>query len=372
MKKGINILTTGIFLLILFGFAVLGMVTPDLEKSVSENRTLAVFPEINLTTVFSKGEDDAMVGFQNYISDHFPFRDKFREMKAWIAYNVYGQKVNNGYFNIDGHVGKLEDTIHEDSILHITSAMGNVYERYFANRDNVFYAIVPDKGYFLAEANGYPAMDYDKFFTLVADNLPDGMRYIDITNSLTLEDYYFTDIHWSSEKLEDTVRVIAEAMGFLDRLSFDYAVEKLTDGFEGVYFRQAAIPMAPDSMYYITNPIFDGLTVTVDGRTADGIYYEGYADDINGYYTYYLHGSKGMIQIENPSANTDRELVLIRDSFGSAIAPWFIEAYSKVTILDIRYIFPSMLGNYVGSDDTTDVLFLYSTSIINESSAIKK
>ncbi len=372
MKKTMNILTTGIFLLIIFGFAVLGIVTPDLEKSVSENRTLATFPEINLTTVLSKGEDNAMTGFQDYISDHFPFRDKFREMKAWIAYNVYGQKVNNGYFNIDGHVGKLEDTIHGDSIVHITSAMTNVYDRYFAGRDNVFYSIIPDKGYFLAEANGYPAMDYDKFFALVADNLPDSMKYIDITDSLSLEDYYFTDIHWSSEKLEKPVRVIAEAMGFLDRLSFDYTVEKLTDDFEGIYFHQAAIPMMPDSMYYITNPLFDDLTVTVDGMAADSIYYNGYTDDINGYYTYYLHGSKGMIQIENPNADTDRELVLIRDSFGSAIAPWFIEAYAKVTILDIRYVFPSMLGSYVGSDETTDVLFLYSSSIVNESSAIKK
>ncbi len=372
MKKTIHILTTGIFLFLIFGFALLGIVTPDLEKSVSENRTLATFPEINLTTVLSKGEDNAMTGFQDYLSDHFPFRDKFREMKAWIAYNVYGQKVNNGYFKIDGHVGKLEDTLHEDSILHITAAIKNVYDRYFVNRDRVFYALIPDKGYFLAEANGYPAMDYDRLFALVAENLPAEMQSIDITDSLTLEDYYFTDIHWSSEKLEDTIRVIAEAMGFFDRLSFDYAVEKLTDDFEGIYFHQAAIPMTPDSMYYITSPIFDELTVTVDGMAADSIYNEGYTDDINGYYTYYLHGSKGIIQIENPNANTDRELVLIRDSFGSAIAPWFIEAYAKVTILDIRYVFPSMLGNYVGSDETTDVLFLYSTSIVNESSAIKK
>ncbi len=372
MKKITNIITTCVFLLIIFGFAILGLVTPDLEKSVSENRNLATFPEINMTTVLSKGEDNAMTGFENYVSDHFPLRDKFRELKAWVAYNVYGQKVNNGYFSIDGHVGKLEDTINEDSIDHFSAAVGNVYDKYFTNRDNVFYTVVPDKGYFLAEQNGYPAMDYDRFLELLENKLPNGMEYIDITDSLSLEDYYYTDIHWSSERLGDTVKVIAEKMGFLDRLTLDYEVKKLTDSFEGVYMGQAAIPMSPEPMYYITNPVFDNLKISVDGITADSIYYDNYTEDINGYYTYFLYGSKGNIQIENPNATTDRELVIIRDSFGSSITPWFIEAYSKITVLDIRYTFPAMLGNFVGNDDTTDVLFLYSTSIVNESSAIKK
>ncbi len=372
MNKIANIVTTAVFLLVIFGFAIWGLIAPDLEKSASENRNLATFPEINMTTVFSKGEDNAMTGFEDYAADHFPARDTFRAIKAWICYNVYGQKVNNGYFKVEDHVGKLEDTINEDSIEHFSQAVQNVYDKYFSNRDNVFYAVVPDKGYFLADKNGYPAMDYGRFLSILADKLPEGIEYIDIMDSLELEDYYYTDIHWSSEKLEDTVKVIAEKMGFLDRLTFDYEVEKLTEDFKGVYYNQAAIPLSPEAMYYITSPIFDDLKVTVDGMPVDSIYNGNYTTDINGFYTYYLHGSKGNIVIENPNAETDKELVLIRDSFGSSIAPWFIEAYSKVTVLDIRYTFPAFLANYVGEDHNTDVLFLYSTSIVNESSAIKK
>lgn len=372
MNKITNIITTVLFILIIFGFAVLGFATPDLEKSVSENRNLAKFPKISIATLLSKGEDNAMTGFENYVSDHFPFRDSFRELKAWIAYNIYGQKVNNGYFLSEGHACKSEDKINENSMDHFADALGNVYNRYFKNRENVFYSVVPDKSYFLSEKSGVPSMDYDKFFSMLRDKLPNRMKYIDITDTLSIEDYYYTDIHWSADKLEKTVRKIAKEMGFEDRLGFDYKVNKLTDSFGGVYFNQAGLNLSPEAIYYIYSPLFDDLKVTVDGEQVNGIYNQKYKEDINGYYTYFLYGSKGNIQIENPNAETDRELVLIRDSFGSSLTPWFIEGYSKITVLDIRYSFPAMLGDYVGNDDNTDVLFLYSTSIINDSSAIKK
>ncbi len=373
MKKSVSIFTTSLFLLFVFGFAVLGFLTPDQKKSVSENRTLAQFPKVNMSTLFSKGEDNAMEGFQSYVADQFPLRDDFRSIKAWLNYNLYGQKVNNGYFKYNGHVGKLEDNINTDSISHFTDAVTNVYNRYFADNSNVYYAVVPDKGYFLSQSGGYPTMDYNKFLNEVASKLPQGMEYIDIMPSLSLDKYYYTDIHWQSEKLLDTVKVIADKMSFADRLNSEHEVVKLTDAFGGVYYTQAAIPLKKEPMHYITNDIIEGLKVTVDGMPADGIYNAKYESDINGLYTYYLYGSKGVIEIENPAAASDKELILIRDSFGSAIAPWFVSAYSKVTVLDIRYVMPSMLEKFIGSSNTeSDVLFLYSTSIINDSSAIKK
>ena len=84
----------------------------------------------------------------------------------------------------------------------------------------------------------------------------------------------------------------------------------------------------------------------------------------------FLSGSKSLLTIENPNATTDKELIIFRDSFGSSIAPLLAEGYAKITLVDIRYMSPNMLGNFMEFTDQ-DVLFLYSTGVLNNSITIK-
>ena len=46
------------------------------------------------------------------------------------------------------------------------------------------------------------------------------------------------------------------------------------------------------------------------------------------------------------------------------------EGYASITLVDIRYISPQMLGQFI-SFTNQDVLFLYSTSVLNNSETIK-
>ena len=87
-------------------------------------------------------------------------------------------------------------------------------------------------------------------------------------------------------------------------------------------------------------------------------------------YEMFLSGTSALIEIVNPTAKTDKELVLFRDSFGSSIAPLLVEGYKKVTVVDIRYIQSSFLGNFIEFSNQ-DVLFLYSTTLINNSKAMR-
>jgi len=87
-------------------------------------------------------------------------------------------------------------------------------------------------------------------------------------------------------------------------------------------------------------------------------------------YEMFLSGTSALIEIENPNAKSDKELVIFRDSYASSIAPLLVEGYSRVTLVDIRYIQSSFLGNFVEFDNQ-DVLFLYSTSLINNSTSMR-
>jgi hypothetical protein len=87
-------------------------------------------------------------------------------------------------------------------------------------------------------------------------------------------------------------------------------------------------------------------------------------------YELFLSGSVSLLTVESPNARTDRELVIFRDSFASSLAPLLLEGYSRVTLVDIRYLSPTQLGRYLTFTDQ-DVLFLYSTGVLNNSSTLK-
>jgi hypothetical protein len=87
-------------------------------------------------------------------------------------------------------------------------------------------------------------------------------------------------------------------------------------------------------------------------------------------YEMFLSGPLSLVTIENDNAENNKELVIFRDSYGSALAPLMAEGYSKITLVDIRYIHPDMVGKYVDFKNA-DVLFIYSTSVLNNSETIK-
>ena len=82
-------------------------------------------------------------------------------------------------------------------------------------------------------------------------------------------------------------------------------------------------------------------------------------------YDIYLSGAAALIEIVNNSA-PKKELIVFRDSYGSSLIPLLIEGYSKITVIDTRYISPKLLADYVDFNNK-DVLFLYSVISINNS-----
>lgn len=87
-------------------------------------------------------------------------------------------------------------------------------------------------------------------------------------------------------------------------------------------------------------------------------------------YDIYLSGAAALQRIEVPGATTDRELVVFRDSFGSSVVPLLVQGYGAVTLVDLRYVSSDLLGQFLHFHDQ-DVLFLYSTLVINASGALK-
>ena len=365
MVKIKNIILVVLTALFLGGFLLWGILKPADEQSVSERRPLAKFPAVTGESVLS---GSFMTDFEKYSLDQFPLRDQFRTVKAITSFYIFGQKDNNDIYIKDGFAAKLEYPLNEGSIEYAASRFKFVYDSFLADKDmKVYLSVIPDKNYFMAEENGYPSIDYEKFIADIKE-LTYFAEYIDIVPLLDLSDYYSTDTHWRQEKITDVAQHLAAAMGVA--LTAEYTTRQAEIPFYGVYYGQSALPLPSDTLYYLESSVLNNCEV-YDFETGKIIpVYDMEKTKGNDPYEMFLSGSKSLLTIENPNPTTDKELIVFRDSFGSSLAPLLAEGYAKITLVDIRYISPIMLNRFIEFSDQ-DVLFIYSTSVLNNSVTIK-
>lgn len=350
-----NAIITFGFILIIIVIFFSNLIEKDKVISITERRKLAQFPEITISKILNK---EIMNKFDIYVEDQFVKRELFRKIKAFWSLNVLAQKDNNKLFEKDNAIYKMDYPLNENNVCKSAQMLNKVYEKYLKNM-NVYYSIVPEKNYFL-ENDDHLKLDYNKIQQIVSKELPK-VQYIDIRKGLKLDDYYRTDLHWKQENLREVVWTIQENMGH-DKTYFDYNIKDKGD-FYGVYYGQLATNVSPDKLYILTNPTIEKcIAYDMETNKKTSIYSEINSGDK---YDIFLSGAKPLIIIENPNSQTQKELLLFRDSFGSSIAPLLIENYSKITLIDLRYMSSSILENYIEFRDQ-DVLFLYSTIILNQ------
>lgn len=367
MNKKIRAIGAACLVAIWAGLTALAWFGPDQAESVSERRPLEQWPGITGESLWS---GSFMEDFGDYSLDQFPLRDPFRQIKSLFHYYALQQKDNNGIYIADGYAVKMEYPLNTTSVNYAMNRFQHIYDTYLKDSGSkVIFAPVPDKGYYLAEENGYLSLDYEKMFAMLRENMP-WAEFVDITDCLDASDYYYTDTHWRQEHLLDVAGKLSEALGVTPPKAEDFTVTQLDTPFYGVYYGQAALPMNPESIYLMESQLLEDCQV-YDHET--GKYTPVYNLEkmsSRDPYEVYLSGTRALLTIENPNASTDRELVVFRDSFGSSLVPLLVQDYAKVTLVDIRYVASDFVGQFVDFHGQ-DVLFLYSTLVLNSSSTLK-
>lgn len=367
MNKKIQIIGAAVLLSLWAVLTAFVWFSPNREVSEAERRRLAQLPEISVQSVLS---GKFMANFETFTQDQFPGRDAFRKLKSLFHYNVLQQKDNNDIYIADGYAAKMEYPLNQGGLNNATKRLNQIYELYLKDSGSkVVTAVVPDKGYYLAEKNGYLAMDYEKLFATVREQLP-WSEHIDLTDCLREQDYYRTDTHWRQEALLPVAQKLCGALGVTAPQAEDFVKTALERPFYGVYYGQAALPMQPETMYVMESPLLSDCTVYRYDTDDTAAVYDMEKCSSRDLYDVYLSGPQSLLRIDNPNAKTDRELIVFRDSFGSSLIPLLVQDYKTVTVVDIRYIPTQMLGqkiHFAGQD----VLLLYSSTILNTGSALR-
>lgn len=364
--KNKDFITTLCFVLIIFTIFFACILSPKEEISLSERRPLDQFPEFTWERLWNgKFFED----FEGFSSDQLVLREPLRNLKAKLRYNVLQRLENNGIYIKDGNAIKIDNELNESLITSNVLIWQKVVNRYFKEA-NLYYSIIPDKNYYAA-GKFYPQLDYDKFNSVVSANKPSKAKEIDVSDLLELEDFYKTDLHWDQSLIVDIAEKVANAMGTtVDGL--DKYTKEFVEDFYGAYYRQSALPLAPDKITLLHSEVLDSAKVyywqLVGGQyqKVEGDLYPESGKTSADMYDVFLSGIQPIVEIENTLEKNGKTLVLFRDSFGSSFAPLLLSGYERVVMIDTRAIMSDMLGMINGLDlSATDVLFMYSTTALN-------
>lgn len=271
------------------------------------------------------------------------------EESFYIANEAIYEKT--GELNVNGIKSNLEK-------------INNVFENNLKNM-NVYFTIIPDKTYYLENQLD---TEFKEIENNVQENLNSNIEFFDISNKLSLEDYYRTDMHWKQENLGEVIATIRNELN-LKSENINYEEKTLGD-FYGTYYKEIESNISPDELIYLTNNNIENCTVYVEEtKTNEKVYSIEKYEESGNKYDIFLSGASAIEIITNNNADTDKKLIMFRDSFGSSLAPLLINDYEEIVLIDLRYVNYSILDNYIdfSNYDNQDVLFIYSSRVINKS-----
>ncbi len=335
MKRA-NLVVVTIFLAFIFGLTVADLVAAPTEVSIAERRKLAQRP------VFSPEHalDGRFAGdYARFLQDQVVFRDDFRAIKAFVELSVLRKSENNGVYVVDGNLYDKFYGINQRYIERAADLINTIIARIDA--DSVYLSVIPSKAHML-DPDRYLLSDQGAIVTHLREQV--NASYIDLMALLKEGStglYYRTDHHWTTQGAIQAYKALVTAMGHEPVEEYDF--EQVADSYVGSNYGKAALKsIEKDRIYLAHNPVLDHLSVcryeTADAfECYDSVYFEEKASGLDPY-DVFLGGAGPIIIIENDRAQGNKELVVFKDSYAHALAPFLAQHFSRVTLIDLRYV----------------------------------
>jgi len=346
--------------IIAIGFSII-IISVGLISFILKDNKISLIERRKLTTT-SDVSKDFFDNIEDYLSDQFPLRNELLSLNSSYERDILGNKEKNDVYVVDDIIYEKNYPLNEKSVNNFVNKINYIKDKYFKN-NKTYYSIIPDKAYFLNE-DKYLKLDYNKLINSLNNLNGD---YINIIDKVKIDDYYKTDIHIKQESWLKLVPYLSQKLGF-NYYNINYQKKVFNDFYGASYSK--VINGNKDKLTYLVNSYQDSLIVN-HLEHGNKPLYEGNKLGTSDSYDVFLSGPSAFIEISNKNSTSNKELVVFRDSFGSSLIPLLTPYYSKITLIDLRYISSDLLSNYLNVNNNQEVLFLYSTLIINDSSILK-
>ena len=355
-------------------------ILPDRASSETENRNLQQFPALTWNTATS-GRFESL--FDQYIADQFPGRDAWIKAEAAIT-RMAGNTISHDIFLAkQGYLIQKFEEPSEEAYAKILEEFTDTAKGAAATGDISVYALIAPTAVSMLKdllpANAYPVIsgDEDAFLDRLFQDLRiQGILTLDIRPELAaLRDsgaqvYYRTDHHWTTDAAFAAWQAFAEAANIQrDDTGSDitsdryYNRQAVSDSFQGTLSASSGYRTSQTDTIYVYLPEGSGkeplkyLMINRDtGEKRASLYDTSYLETRD-QYALFLGGNHGEVKIQT-SADTDRNILVIKDSYANCFIPFLLPAFQNILVIDPRYYLGS-LDQLITEEQITDVLFLY-------------
>lgn len=334
MTKAYSRAVTALFCLFLGGLLVWHVLLPDRDRSEVENRTLAQKPEFSWAAL-KDGSYTAAV--EEYFADQFPLRDEWTGLKA-RAEQLIGKHLFNGvYLCGDTLISKVEapsDGLEEKNLEYVAQLADKteapVYLGLIPSAAEVWSDLLPE---------GAENFDQAAYLDWAAEL---GLPMVDFLGALEAHAgepvFYRTDHHWTTLGAFYGANAVLEAMGKEPLSQGDFTPETVTEDFNGTLYSTSGVHwLTPDTMEFWVEDAGLEITSWRTGAPEPGVLYDRSYLEQKDKYSAFLGGNQPLCVIRNEAAAGQGKLLLIRDSYSDALAPFLVQRFEEVHLLDARY-----------------------------------
>lgn len=386
-------LMIGLFSAIMSAIVIATIVQPKAEVSENENRTLAKFPTVIDTAKAKEAADFLSAIKWKYIADRNgkAFKDDFETYlcdhiagrETWVRacnamQRLSGKKEINGVYTVGEQMVQTFTGYDEDAVNASIEAM------------NSFAAKFPEKQFYFMLAPTSQEIYDEKIPQYVgtiseSDFIDDtygklrGITPIDCRSTLAVNSdeyiYYRTDHHWTSLGAYYAYRSAADTLGYSAYQSGSFNVEAASGDFRGsLYSRTLDNSIAPDTIdyYFLANGEPNVKMTCIDnGKTNvyDCLYVRDFLETKDKYSGF--TGSNVPVVTIETDVDTNKTLLIIKDSYAHSLVPFLSKHYSKITMLDMRYI-NTDISRVIKLNEYQQVMFMYNAITFSEDGNLTK
>ena len=350
MTKAYSRFLTAFFCLFLAGLLVWHVLLPDRAQSETENRTLAQVPEFSWAALVSGSYTEAV---EEYFADPFSLRDGWTGLKARME-QLLGKREFNGVYlcgtTLISKVERPDKTLVEKNLSYVERLAGNT-------EANVYLGLIPSAAEIWKDKLPAGAGSWDQTSLLAQSQ-------VDFQGALAAHTdepiFYRTDHHWTTLGAFYGANALLEALGKEPLKENNFTPEIASDSFNGTLYSQSGIHwLNPDTMEFWVAE--EGLTVTSwrTGKEEPASLYDRTYLEKKDKYSSFLGGNQPLCVIKNENVTDGSKLLLVRDSYSDALAPFLAQRFSEVHLLDLRY-YRAPVSAYAAENGIGDIAVVYS------------
>lgn len=333
---------------------------PKQEFSQEENRYLADFPKLSLKTIADK---EFMDGFDEYAADHFPLRTSWIGMKTQLEH-LSGRKEINGVYILKDRLIEKTDEIDQENIRKSVKEM-NAFAKRFSGSTSLMLIPTAAEVYKDMLPKGAPGIaqkeQIDGIYGQVK-NISTIDAYSSLMSNAQKLTFYRSDHHWTSFGAYLGYSAASKQLGYTPVAVERFNVEHASHQFRGSLYSKIIYDRVESDtidLYTYGNSSHISKVDIFDGKEwneADDIYFRDYLGKKD-QYSVFLGQNQPIVTIHTDAA-TDSNLLIFKDSYSHSLVPFLALHYSKITLVDLRYLTKSF-ENWIDLDDYQQALFCY-------------